>query len=118
MEKIPSQDVTPTPVGHHTPAESVTQEMYAKRRHIYVREIKGAFQKLRRSANWALMLAFFLLPWINIGGRPLILFDLPNREFHIFSATFYPQEFILLSWLLIICAFGLFFITVFAGRVW
>jgi len=60
----------------------------------------------------------FLLPWINVGDRPLILFDLPNREFHIFSATFYPQEFILLSWLLIICAFGLFFITVFAGRVW
>lgn len=119
MEKIPSQDVTPSPVGHHTPAsETVSQEMYAKRRHIYVREIKGVFQKLRRSANWALMLVFFLLPWINLGDRPLILFDLPNREFHIFSATFYPQEFILLSWLLIICAFGLFFITVFAGRVW
>ncbi|HSP32364.1 MAG TPA: cytochrome c oxidase accessory protein CcoG [Halomonas sp.] len=119
MEKIPSQDVTPNPVGHHTPPqEMVTQEMYAKRRHIYVREIKGIFQKLRRSANWALMLIFFLLPWINIGDRPLILFDLPNREFHIFTATFYPQEFILLSWLLIICAFGLFFITVFAGRVW
>lgn len=118
MEKIPSQDVTPNPVGHHAPSDTVTQEMYAKRRHIYVREIKGVFQKLRRSANWVLMLAFFLLPWINIGDRPLILFDLPNREFHIFSATFYPQEFILLSWLLIICAFGLFFITVFAGRVW
>ncbi|GEN28637.1 ferredoxin [Halovibrio variabilis] len=119
MEKIPSQDVTPNPVGHHTPAgETVSQEMYAKRRHIYVREIKGVFQKLRRSANCLLMLLFFLLPWINLGDRPLILFDLPNREFHIFTATFYPQEFILLSWLLIICAFGLFFITVFAGRVW
>lgn len=119
MEKIPSQDVTPNPVGHHTPPQaSVTQEMYAKRRHIYVREIKGIFQKLRRTSNWALMLLFFLLPWINIGDRPLILFDLPSREFHIFTATFYPQEFILLSWLLIICAFGLFFITVFAGRVW
>ncbi|MCH4812470.1 cytochrome c oxidase accessory protein CcoG [Vreelandella neptunia] len=119
MEKIPSLDVTPNPVRHHTPPhEPVTQEMYAKRRHIYVREIKGIFQKVRRSANWALMLMFFLLPWINVGDRPLILFDLPNREFHIFSATFYPQEFILLSWLLIICAFGLFFITVFAGRVW
>lgn len=118
MEKIPTQDVTPNPVGRHATSEPITQEIYAKRRHIYVREIKGVFQKLRRSANWALMLAFFLLPWINIGGRPLILFDLPNREFHIFSATFYPQEFILLSWLLIICAFGLFFITVFAGRVW
>ncbi|WP_346796206.1 cytochrome c oxidase accessory protein CcoG [Halomonas sp. Bachu 37] len=119
MEKIPSQDVTPDPVGHHMPqGQSVTQEMYAKRQHIYVREIKGFFQKIRRSANWVLMMAFFLLPWIQWGGRPLIWFDLPSREFHLFASTFYPQEFILLSWLLIICAFGLFFITVFAGRVW
>ncbi|WFE72957.1 cytochrome c oxidase accessory protein CcoG [Halomonas sp. M1] len=118
MEKIPSRDITPPTVGHHTPGKSETQEMYAKRRHIYVREIKGLFQKVRRSANWALMLVFFLLPWINWGSRPAIWFDLPGREFHIFAATFYPQEFVLLSWLLIICAFGLFFITVFAGRVW
>ncbi|TFH88652.1 cytochrome c oxidase accessory protein CcoG [Billgrantia azerbaijanica] len=122
-EKIPTRDVTPDSVGHHTPHAAaspgaVQQEMYARRRHIYVREIKGLFQRLRRSANWLLMLAFFGLPWIQWGDRPLIWFDLPSREFHIFAATFYPQEFMLLSWLLIICAFGLFFITVFAGRVW
>ncbi|TVM05386.1 MAG: cytochrome c oxidase accessory protein CcoG [Halomonas sp.] len=119
MEKIPSKDVTPRQADHQAAqGEAVTQEMYAQRKHIYVREIKGFFQKLRRSANWGLMLAFFLLPWINIGDRPAIWFDLPSREFHIFFGTFYPQEFVLLSWLLIICAFGLFFITVFAGRVW
>ncbi|MCC5883742.1 MAG: cytochrome c oxidase accessory protein CcoG [Halomonas sp.] len=117
-DKIPTRDVTPDPVGHHTPHAPVQQEMYAKRRHIYVREIKGLFQRVRRVANWVLMLAFFGLPWLTWGDRPLIWFDLPGREFHIFAATFYPQEFILLSWLLIICAFGLFFITVFAGRVW
>jgi cytochrome c oxidase accessory protein FixG len=117
-DKIPTRDVTPDPVGHHTPHATVQQEMYAKRRHIYVREIKGLFQRVRRIANWLLMLAFFGLPWLTWGDRPLIWFDLPGREFHIFAATFYPQEFILLSWLLIICAFGLFFITVFAGRVW
>ncbi|MDR5866631.1 cytochrome c oxidase accessory protein CcoG [Halomonas koreensis] len=117
-EKIPTRDVTPDPVQHHAPEATVTQEMYASRRHIYVREIKGVFQRLRRSANWALMLAFFLIPWIPWGDRPAVWFDLPGREFHIFGATFYPQEFMLLSWLLIICAFGLFFITVFAGRVW
>lgn len=44
--------------------------------------------------------------------------NLPERKFHIFGATYWPQDFMLLSWLLIICAFGLFFITVFAGRVW
>ena len=117
-EKIPARDVTPGPVGHHEPGATVQHEMYASRQHIYVREIKGFFQRLRRSANWLLMLAFFGLPWVQWDDRPLIWFDLPGREFHIFAATFYPQEFILLSWLLIICAFGLFFITVFAGRVW
>ncbi len=111
-DKIPTRDVTPSS------AETVKQEMYARRRHIYVREIKGLFQKVRRSANWALMLAFFVLPWVPWGDRPAVWFDLPGREFHILGATFYPQEFMLLSWLLIICAFGLFFITVFAGRVW
>jgi len=117
-DKIPTHDVTPDPVERHNPQEAVTQEMYASRRHIYVREIKGFFQRLRRASNWVLMLAFFILPWVPWGDRPAIWFNLPGREFHIFSATFYPQEFMLLSWLLIICAFGLFFITVFAGRVW
>jgi cytochrome c oxidase accessory protein FixG len=116
-DMIPTRDVTPDPVGQHSP-EAVHQEMYAKRRHIYVREIQGFFQRLRRGANWVLMLLFFVMPWVPWGDRPAIWFDLPGREFHIFAATFYPQEFILLSWLLIICAFGLFFITVFAGRVW
>lgn len=116
-DKIPTQDVTPDPVQHH-PDGVATQEMYASRRHIYVREIKGLFQRIRRASNWLLMLGFFLLPWIPWGDRPAVWFDLPGREFHIFSTTFYPQEFVLLSWLLIICAFGLFFITVFAGRVW
>jgi cytochrome c oxidase accessory protein FixG len=32
--------------------------------------------------------------------------------------TFWPQDFMLLSWILIICAFGLFTITNLAGRVW
>lgn len=117
-DKIPTQDVTPDPVQQHPADEAVTQEMYSKRKHIYVREIKGLFQRIRRASNWLLMLGFFLLPWIPWGDRPAVWFDLPGREFHIFSATFYPQEFMLLSWLLIICAFGLFFITVFAGRVW
>jgi len=117
-DKIPTRDVTDASVQHHDAGETVSQSMYESRRHIYVREIKGLFQRLRRASNWALMLGFLLLPWIPWGDRPAVWFDLPGREFHIFAATFYPQEFILLSWLLIICAFGLFFITVFAGRVW
>ena len=47
-----------------------------------------------------------------------MLFDLPNREFHIFGLTFWPQDFLFLSWALIIAAFALFFFTVLAGRVY
>ncbi|GGY08960.1 ferredoxin [Litchfieldella qijiaojingensis] len=118
-DKIPTRDVTPDPtVGRHDPRETVTQEMYAKRQHLYVREIKGLFQRIRRSTNWMLMALFFGLPWLNWGDRPAVWFNLPAREFHVFGGTFYPQEFFLLAWLLIICAFGLFLVTVFAGRVW
>lgn len=117
-DRIPSRDVTPDSAVGQYPPTTVRQNMYSSRRHLYVREIKGLFQRVRRSANWALMALFFGMPWVTWGDRPAIWFDLPSREFHILGGTFYPQEFILLSWLLIICAFGLFLITVFAGRVW
>ncbi len=116
-DRIPTRDVTPQPaVGSYDPQHA--QSLYASRRHIYVREIKGLFQRLRRSANWVLMALYFGTPWLSWGDRQAVWFDLPSREFHIVAATFYPQDFMLLSWLLIICAFGLFLITVFAGRVW
>jgi hypothetical protein len=66
----------------------------------------------------ALFLLFFGTAWLNWDGRQAVLWDLADSKFHIFGATFWPQDFILLSALLIICAFGLFAITVFAGRVW
>jgi len=61
---------------------------------------------------------FFGTAWLNWNGRQAVLWDLGESKFHIFGATFWPQDFILLSALLIICAFGLFATTVYAGRVW
>ncbi|MHB0776320.1 cytochrome c oxidase accessory protein CcoG [Halomonas sp. WWR20] len=118
MNKIPLRDVTPnSAVGTHDPAQT-TQAMYAQRRHLYVRQIQGFFQHIRRYANWALMALYFGVVWLQWDDRQAVWFDLPSRQFHFFGATFYPQDFMLLTWLLIICAFGLFLITVFAGRVW
>ncbi len=66
----------------------------------------------------ALFLLFFGTAWINWGGRQAVLWDITHRQFSIFGATFWPQDFMLLSALLMIAAFGLFCLTVFAGRVW
>lgn len=85
---------------------------------IHTRSFTGLFRTLRVAGAGLLFLAFFGTVWLNWGGRQAVLWDLAESKFHIFGATFWPQDFILLSALLIICAFGLFAITVFAGRVW
>ncbi|WP_320820268.1 cytochrome c oxidase accessory protein CcoG [Thalassolituus sp.] len=109
MSQIPVKNVTPEPE---------LQSMYKKREKIYVRAISGFFQKIRSWSLWALMLGYFGTAWLNWGDRQAILFDLPERKFHILGMTFWPQDFVLLSSILIICAFGLFTITNLAGRIW
>ena len=47
-----------------------------------------------------------------------MLFDLPARKFYIFGLVFWPQDFIFLTWLLIIAALALFFFTALGGRLW
>jgi polyferredoxin len=85
---------------------------------IHTRSFTGLFRTLRLSGAGVLFLLFFGTVWLNWGDRQAVLWDLSESKFHIFGATFWPQDFILLSALLIIAAFGLFAITVFAGRVW
>jgi cytochrome c oxidase accessory protein FixG len=100
------------------PAEVAELDLYQKREKIYTRKIEGFYQRLRMYTGWPLLLGYYCIPWINIGGTQAVWFDLPEREFHIFGLTFWPQDFPLLAFLLIISAFSLFAVTVSAGRIW
>lgn len=92
--------------------------LYESEGRVYIRKISGFYQKLRRYAGLPLMAGFLLMPWFMMDGRPAMLFDLPARKFHILWLTFWPQDSMLLAWLLIIAAFVLFTVTVLVGRVW
>ena len=92
--------------------------MYVAREKVYPREIKGRFQSLRKLAVFALLGLYYILPWINWDGRQAVLFDLPERKFHIFGLVFWPQDFFFLALLLILAALLLFFVTALAGRLW
>lgn len=111
MNQIPVKDVTPK-------GKSETVSLYAEREHIYVKFYKGLFKNLRIISGAIMLVMFYSFSWLQWDGRQAVLFDLPNRQFHVFGMTFWPQDFMLLSWLLIILAFVLFFVTVFAGRLW
>lgn len=105
-------------VQEAAPAEVAELDLYQKREKIYTRKIEGFFQRLRLYTGWPLLIGYFMLPWLSLEGRQAVWFDLPSREFHIFGLTFWPQDFPLLAFLLIISAFSLFAVTVVAGRVW
>lgn len=94
------------------------QDLYQKREKIFTRYIGGTYQKLRFYTGWPLLLGYFLTPWLMWGDRQMVLFDLPQHQFHILGLTMWPQDFWLLGWLLMISAFGLFTITNLVGRLW
>ena len=85
---------------------------------IQPRSFSGFFRRVRITGGLVLFALYFGVAWLDWGGRQAVLWDLSEKKFHIFSATFWPEDLVLLSGILLICAFGLFFLTVLAGRVW
>lgn len=117
-ENIPVKQIDPKANSSQKSSQPERTELYASRKKIYVKEIKGFFQRIRTVSLCMLMGAYFLIPWISIHGQQLVYFNLPDRKFHLFGVTFWPQDFFLLSLSLIIAAFGLFFVTTLFGRIW
>ena len=98
--------------------EMVSDEVYAKHKKIYTREVTGIFTNLRNLAMIVLLGIYYLGPWVQWDGRQAVLFDLPDRKFYLFDWVFWPQDFFYLALLLIIMAYALFFFTTLAGRLW
>jgi cytochrome c oxidase accessory protein FixG len=93
-------------------------KMYQARIPIYPREVKGRYASWRWICVWLTQLMFYGLPWLSWNGRQALLFDLGTRKFYILGLVLWPQDFIFLACLLIICAYLLFLVTAIAGRLW
>ena len=85
---------------------------------IYPRSVSGVFSRWRWGMVFLTQLVFYGLPWLQWGQRQAVLFDLGTRRFYIFGLVLYPQDFIYLTALLVICALSLFLFTAVAGRLW
>ncbi len=96
----------------------MSTSLYAAAPKIQPRGVDGRYARLRIVAALGLLGLFYLLPWLQWQGRPLVLFDLPARQFHLFGLILVPQDLYLLTALLLIAAVTLFFVTSVAGRLW
>ncbi len=101
----------------NTPPEE-QQGLYAKREKIHPRIVLGYFTRLKALSGVILLGLYYISPWLQWDGEQAVLFDLPARKFHILGLTFWPQDFIYLSFVLIIAALTLFLFTTLAGRLW
>jgi len=64
-----------------------------KRKWVYAQKPKGKFYSIRSWVSWGFFIIFFGLPFIQVQGRPLFLFNIPEAKFIIFGKVFWPQDF-------------------------
>jgi cytochrome c oxidase accessory protein FixG len=72
----------------------------------------------RRVVAYGLMFVFFIIPYLRVGGKPLVLLDLPRRQFTIAGTTFLPTDTLLLMLLMASILITIFLLTAILGRVW
>lgn len=117
-QKISVQKAPPAQVKIQQPESSKRDNRYAPNSRIYVRDVKGRVETMRRLLGFALMALFVALPWLTYNGEQAILLDITNQRFRIFGLTLWPQDLTILAWIFMISAFALFLITTLFGRVW
>jgi cytochrome c oxidase accessory protein FixG len=88
------------------------------RRWIRPRLYPGPKWRARRVVAWALMATFVALPWLRIGGKPVVLLDVAGREFTLFGRTFLPTDGVLLMLLLLSIFVAIVLVTALVGRAW
>jgi cytochrome c oxidase accessory protein FixG len=88
------------------------------RRWIVPRLYPGPKWQARRITAWVLMAAFLALPWLRVGGRPVMLLDVLKREFTLLGKVFLATDGALLMLLLLAIFVAVVLVTAVAGRAW
>ncbi len=101
-------------------------ELYAEAHHwevntggetIHAKRIPGKWRRIKWIAA-SVWLIFFLGPYLRWNGSQAVLFDIPNRKYHLFGVTVLPQDFWMLSLLLLFFAILLAVVTALVGRAY
>ncbi len=95
-----------------------TLERDGSRRWLRPKLSLGKFWHRRRLVAYALVAFFVTLPHLRMGGKPIVLLDIPAREFTFFGHTFLPTDTPLLALGIIGVFLTVAFVTSLSGRLW
>lgn len=85
---------------------------------IYYRTYSGTFHKRHRISGNLLIAGLLLLPWLKVGGHPIVRADLPARRLYLVGQIFTANDGFLIALLALLAAFLLFFVSALFGRLW
>jgi len=94
---------------------TITDE--GKRKWIYPRKPPGRFYNARTIVSILLILFLMIAPFIKVNRHPLLLLDILNRNFILFTIPFGPHDFHLFALAIIALAVFIILFTVIFGRV-
>lgn len=85
---------------------------------VYPKKPSGAYHTKRVVVTIVLLTLFFSGPFLEIGGKPILLLNIFERKFVILGQAFWPQDFVLLALTLITLFVFVILFTVVFGRLW
>ena len=94
-----------------------TVDESGKRKWIYAYQPKGKFYNIRTILSVFYFLIFFGLPFIEVDGRPLFQFNIPEAKFIIFGKIFWPQDFFIFGLTMVTFVFFIVLFTAAFGRL-
>lgn len=83
---------------------------------IHAKRQRGKYRLLKWLGT-LIWLPFFLTPYIQWNGKQAVLFDMENRQYHLFDITIFSQDLWILAGVLLFLALILAAITTILGRV-
>lgn len=87
------------------------------RQWVYPKKPVGRYYNWRSYVSYVLLVVLFGLPWIKVGGEPLVLLNVLERKFILFGLSFTPQDFHLFAILMITGVVFIALFTVVFGRL-
>jgi polyferredoxin len=94
-----------------------TVDKSGKRVWLYPKKPSGWFYKARTWVSFALLALLFGMPFIKVNGEPLLLFNILERKFILFSIVFTPQDLHLFALAMVTLMVFVVLFTVVFGRI-
>ena len=96
-------------------------ELYRKKGNIHAKATAGKFNTLRWAMVWFTQIIFYGTCWLtwdaNGFTRQAVHLDIAHEKFYLFGLVLWPQDALLMAFVLILAATALFFVTALAGRL-